>query len=96
MHADTAHAAPALTENASPNPTTPAAVGIGKRNSNCARPTDIQTASPIPPSSQNSDVTLVASMGESDVNSDYVESAENSLTNPENTPDLVGHISELE
>ena len=38
----------------------------------------------------------VASIGESDGDSDYVESAENSPTSPANTPDLEGHIIELE
>ena len=33
---------------------------------------------------------------ESDTKSDYVELAENSTTSPANTPDLEGHISELE
>ena len=32
----------------------------------------------------------------SDGNSDYIESSENSPTSPANTPDLEGHISELE
>ena len=38
----------------------------------------------------------VAIIGESDGNLDYVESAENSPTIPDNTPDLEVHISELE
>ena len=40
--------------------------------------------------------TLVASIGESDGDSDYVESAENSPMSPSNTPDLEGHTSELD
>ena len=52
--------------------------------------------SPSTPANQDSDVTLVASIGETDGNSDYVESAKNSRTSPANTPDLKGHISELE
>ena len=37
-----------------------------------------------------------ASFGGSDGNSDYVKSEENSLTSLSNTPDLEGHIIELE
>ena len=95
-HADTAHAAPALTETATPDPATPAAIGSGKINSNCAQPTDGQTASLNPPADPDSDVMSVASIGGSDGDSDYVESAENSPTSPANMPDLVGDISELE
>ena len=94
--ADTAHAAPALTKTAAPAPATPEVVGSGKRNSKCARATNSQTASPSPPVDQDSDITLAASIGESDGNSDYVDSAENLPTSPSNTPDLAGHISELE
>ena len=36
------------------------------------------------------------SIGESDGDSDYVESAENSHTSPANTPDLKGYINVLE
>ena len=88
--------APALTETAAPNPAALADVGIGKRNSNRARPTDGQTTSPSPPVDQDSDVTLVASIGESNDDLDYVELAKNSPTSPSNTSDLEGHISELE
>ena len=52
--------------------------------------------SPSPPADQDSDVTLVASIGESDGNSDYVESAKNSPTSPANTLELEEQISELE
>ena len=38
----------------------------------------------------------MASIGESDGDSDYVESDEKSPTSPANTPDLTGHIGELE
>ena len=55
-----------------------------------------QTASHSPPANQNSDVTSVASTGESDSDSDYVESTENSPTSPSNTADLTGHTRELE
>ena len=41
---DTAHAAPALTKTAVPNPDAPAAVGSGKINLNSAQPTDGKTA----------------------------------------------------
>ena len=85
-----------LTKAAAPDPATPAAVGSGKRNSNRARPTDGQTASPSPPANLDSDVTSVASIGGSDGDSDYVELAENSPPSPANMPDLAGHIIELE
>ena len=38
----------------------------------------------------------MSNIGESDSDSDYVESAENSPTSLSNTPDPAGHISELE
>ena len=85
---NTAHAAPDLTETAALDPTTQAAVRIGKRNSNRTWPTDGQTASPSPPDKLDSDVTSVAIIGESDGDSDYVESAKNSPTSLANTPDL--------
>ena len=55
-----------------------------------------QTASPSPPDDQDSDVTSVASIGESDGDSDYVELAKNSPKIPANKPDLEGNTSELE
>ena len=39
---------------------------------------------------------MVESIGESDDNSYYVESAENLLTIPAITPDLTGHIRKME
>ena len=96
MRAYTAHAAPEITDTAAPDPATLAAVGSGKINSNQARPMDGQTVSSSPPADQDSDVTLMESIGESYVKSDYVESAKNSPTSPTNTPDLAGHISTLE
>ena len=51
---------------------------------------------PIPPANPNSDVMSEASFGESDGNSDYVESTKNSPMSSANTPDLDGYISELE
>ena len=96
MRADTAHTAPNLTETAAPDSAVPTAVGNGKRNSDCARPTDGQTASTSPHANQDSDVMLVVSIGESDGESDYVELDKNSPTSLANTPDLEGHISELE
>ena len=95
MRADTAHRVPALTKTAAPNPATPASVGSGKINSNCAQPTDGQTASPSP-ANQDIDVTLVASIGESNGESDYVESDKSSPMIPANTTDFMGHISKLE
>ena len=96
MHANTAHAAPALTETTAPDPATPAAVGNGKINSNHAQPIDGQTASCSPPANQDSDVTSVASTGESNGYSDYVELTKNSPTSQANTPDLAGNIRILE
>ena len=74
--------APEITDTMTPDPVAPTAVGSGKRNSNCAQPTDIQTASPSLPVNLDSDVTVVASIGESDGNLDYVELAEKSTTSP--------------
>ena len=94
--AGTYQAAPALTETVAHNPTTPTVVGSVKINSNHAQTMDGQTAYPSPPSDPDSGVTLAASFGGSDKNSDYVESAENSPTSPANKPDLTGHIRKLE
>ena len=85
-----------ITETAVPNQAAQAAVGSGKRNINRARPTDGQTVSPSPPANQDSDVQFVESIGGSDGDSDYVNSAENSPMSPANTPYLTGHFSELE
>ena len=93
---DTAYAAPALTKTPAPNPAATAAHGIGKGNSNRAQPTDGQTSSPSTTVDQDSDILSVASIAESDGDLDYVKSAKNSLTIPANSPDLVGHINELE
>ena len=95
-HANTAHAAPALTNTSAPNPAILAAVGDGKINSNCALSMDGQTASPSPPANPDSDAVLAASFGGSYVNSDYVNSAKNSPTSLSNTLDLVVYISKLE
>ena len=74
---DTAHAAPALIETASPDHATQAAVRNGKRNSKRAQPMDSQTASSSPPVDLDSEITLLESIVESGDNSDYVESAKN-------------------
>ena len=63
-----------LTETATPNPATPAAIGNGKINSNCAQPTDLQIASPSLPADPESDIIPVASIGGNDGHSDYVKS----------------------
>ena len=57
---------------------------------------DSQTTSPSPPTNQDSGVTLVESFGDSDGDSDYIESTQKPPTSSANTPDLAGHISELE
>ena len=93
---DTTHAAPALTKTAAANPVTPAAVGSGKKNSNLAQPTDGQTMPPSPPANTDSDVMLVASIGRSECDSDYVKLAKKLPTSPANTPDLAGHTRKLE
>ena len=93
---NTSHADPDLTETTAPDPAAPAAVGNGKINSNCARPTDGQTASPSSTADQYSDVTSVIIIGKSNNNSDDVELKKNLPTSRANTPDLEGHISELE
>ena len=58
--ADTAHADPALTKTAATDPTTPAAIGSGKINSNRAQPTDGKTASPGTPANPDSEFMLAA------------------------------------
>ena len=95
MRADTTHTAPTLTKTAAPKYSSPAAIGSGKISSNRAQATDVQTVSLSPPADPDSDVTSVAIIGESEGDSDYVESAKNSPTSSANTPDLEGHISEL-
>ena len=52
--------------------------------------------SPSPPANPDSDVMSVASNVESDGNSDYVKLDKKSPTIPANTPELAGHINELE
>ena len=93
---NTAHMSLELTETADPNPAAPADVSNSTINSNHAQPTDFQTASPSLPADIDSDVTLVASIGESDGDSDSVESAEKSPTSPANKPHLEGHVSKME
>ena len=61
-----------------------------------AQPTNGQIAYHSPPTGPDNNVMLAASFGESNGNSDYVESAENSPRSSANTPDLEGHISEME
>ena len=61
--ADTSHSAPVLTETSATNSVTQADIGRSKINSNSARPTDGQTASPSPSADLDSDVALVASIG---------------------------------
>ena len=51
---------------------------------------------PILTSDPRSDVTSAAIYGQSDSNSDYVESRENLPTISANTPELAGHIHELQ
>ena len=52
--------------------------------------------STIPPTNPDSDVTLAASFGRSEGNSEYVKSSKNLPMSLANTPDLAGHTSELE
>ena len=94
--ANTDQASPALTDTAALKPATSTAIGRNKINSNCAQPIYGQIASPSPPSNPDNDITLAASFGGSDGNSDYVRSAKNSPTRLANKPNLEGHINELE
>ena len=87
---------PALVETAPPDPAAPVDGGSGKINPKSAQATNGQTASPIPNVNHDSYVASVASIGEIDGDSCYVELYESSPTIPANTPDLEGHISELE
>ena len=89
---NTTHAAKALTKTATPNTATPAYGGSGKRNSNCVQPTDGQIFSPSPPAGPDSDIMLAAIFGGINGDSNYVESAKNSLTSSSNMPDLKRHI----
>ena len=68
--------------------------GVAK-NSNCAWPTDGKSATPRRPTKPGSDVTSAASSGESDGNSEYVESPDKLPTRSANTPELEDHILEL-
>ena len=96
VRADTAHAYPALTETPSPDLATPAAGRSGKINSIHLLITEVQTATISPPTNLYSDATTVVSIRDTNGDSDYVKLAENSPTSPVNTPNLAGHISELE
>ena len=91
-----AQAYQALTDTATPDTARPVAIISGKRNSNLARPEEGQAASPRLPANPDSNVTSAASFGESDGNSEYVESAGNVPTSSAITLDLAGHIRELE
>ena len=73
----TDHAAPSLTKTAAPDPAAPAAVGSGKRNSNSAQSMGSKSVSSSTPANQDSDITLVASIGEIYGDSDYVELTKN-------------------
>ena len=57
---------------------------------------DGQITSPSPPNNPDSDVMSEDSFGGSDGDSKYIELAKNSSMSSANTPDLEGHISELE
>ena len=84
---DTTHVAPALSETAAPDPATLKDVRSGKKHSNRTRPVDGQTTSPSPPDNQDSDSTSVASIGESDGNSNYVNFTKNAPTSSAKTLD---------
>ena len=51
---------------------------------------------PISHDKPDGDITLVASSGESDGGSEYIEPSENSPTRSANNPELKGYIQELE
>ena len=94
--AGAALAAHALTETAAPESATSTAIGRGKNNSNRERPTEGPTATPRPTADPDSDVPSAASSGESDGNSDYINSCKNLPASSVNTPEIAGHISEIE
>ena len=54
------------------------------------------SVTPIPTANPESDIVLVASSGESNGKSDYIESCKNLPASSENMPEIVGHISKLE
>ena len=73
-----AHAAHTLTDTAASSTATLADIRSVKINSNRARPTEDPAATPRLPANHYGDITLVISSGESDSNSDYVDSTRNS------------------
>ena len=78
----------ALTNTATPDTTTPAAISIGQINSNHARPRESKNATPRLPSYTESGVTSAVSSGESDDESEYVESPKNLPMRSANTAEL--------
>ena len=94
--AETSHAYQAPNKTATPDTATPAAVGISKRNSNHAQPTEGQAAPPRLSANPDSDITPSASFVESDDNSGYAKSNGNSPTSLAIMTDLEVQISELE
>ena len=72
-HVGTSQTSHVLTKTAAPNIATQATIGSGKINSNRAQTTDGKSATPILPSGPDGDITLVASSGESDGDSEYVK-----------------------
>ena len=54
------------------------------------------TTTPRPASKKDNDVTSVSSYGESDDDSDYVESRKKFPSSSVNTPEIAGHIRKLE
>ena len=94
--AKTAHTVHMLADTSAPDTSTPAAVGSGKINSNCAQPTDGQIASHRLPTNPDSDFMSTASFGGNDSNYEYVKSAENLPSRSDNTLDLVGPIRKLD
>ena len=68
-----AYLAHAITKTAASDTITPESIRSCKINSNCARPTYGQFATPRLPANPDGDVTLEASSGEINGNSEYVE-----------------------
>ena len=88
--------APAPIETAAPDTTTSAAVGSGKKNSNREQPTKGPASTTILAANTNSDVTSTDNSGDSTSDLDYVELCKSSPTSSASTPELEGHVHELQ
>ena len=80
--------APVITNSAATKSATSTAIRIGNQVSNRILPIEDQGADQKLSDDHDSDVTLAASSGANDGNSDYVESCKNSPANSYNSPEL--------